>query len=90
MIIKKFTSHSNDLFCDVGKCRCPSPTFIGSDIEHLMKKRIKLTGYWDKNFFENVNKEKRKYECGGCNMKFDYQWKTDGVYISNNTMKIVQ
>ena len=42
VIIKKITSHRNDLFCDVGECKCPSPSFIGSDIEHLMKKKIKF------------------------------------------------
>lgn len=81
--IIKYTSHRNDLFCEVGQCECPSPLFIGSAIEHLMKKHIKLCGYNDHHFFSEVNKDFRKYECKGCGFSFDYKWTQEGVEVAN-------
>ena len=62
------------------KCDCPSDSFKGSAIEHLMKHRIKLYGYNDSNFFDNVNKEPHPYKCK-CGKEYRYQWTRDGVNV---------
>lgn len=66
----------NDLAIDF-KCTCPSDLFKGSDIEHLMKQRIHLYGYNDANFWGNVNKEPRKFNCK-CGREYTQQWFVDG------------
>ena len=74
---KKFRALGNDLYFDL-ECTCPNSLFIGTDIEGIMKHRIKLTGYNDANFFDNVNAEPRKGKCK-CGREFVYQWFRNGV-----------
>ena len=59
------------------KCTCPSRLFVGTDVEHLMKEEIRLSGYADANFFENVNEEPRSFRCK-CGKKYTQQWFRDG------------
>jgi hypothetical protein len=78
-----FTQHRNDLFCDVGRCKCSNPLFKGSNVEYLIKKKVKLTGYNDDNFFNNVNKDFKQYECNDCGAFFEYRWTPDFVIVKN-------
>lgn len=78
--ILNYTSHGNDLFCDVGYCDCPNESFVGTDIAHYMKKRIKFTGYNDDYFFNVVNAKPTKFSCK-CGKEFFFQWKREGVEI---------
>lgn len=64
----------NDLYADDVKCVCPSKKWIGTDIEHLMQRRISLNGYNDSNFFDNVNKKPRIGRCNQCGREYKYQW----------------
>lgn len=61
-------------------CTCPSPSWVGTSIEHLMKNRITLWGYADANFFDNVNKEPREFECN-CGIKYSQQWLRNGEVL---------
>ena len=73
----QFRSLGRDLFYDL-ECTCPSSLFIGTEVEHIMKHDIKLTGYADNYFFDTVNAEPRFGKCK-CGRKFTYQWFRDGV-----------
>lgn len=67
-----FRISRNDLYFEI-HCTCPDEKWIGTNIEHIMKHKIVLTGYNDSNFFNNVNKESRESKCK-CGRKFRYQW----------------
>lgn len=67
-------------------CDCPSDTFKDSPIAHLMKHKIKLYGYNDSNFFDNVNKEPRTMTCK-CGKVYQYQWKREHVLIKKVGVK---
>lgn len=73
-----FRALGRDLYYDL-KCTCPNRLFIGTDIEHIMKQNVTLTGYADNYFFDTVNAEPRIGKCGGCQREFQYQWFRDGV-----------
>lgn len=45
---------------------------------HLFKRKIKLSGYYDDNYFDNVHKHPHTNQCD-CGRKFTYQWFRDGV-----------
>lgn len=75
----EFESHVNDLFATI-QCECPSETFKGTAIEHLMKHKIRITGYNDNYFFDVVNKEPRILDCK-CGRKYQYQWTRDCVNV---------
>lgn len=83
--IYDYESRGNDLFCTIGQCLCPEPLFAGSSIEHLKKKKIKLTGYYDDYFFNVVNSEFKIFKCKGCGVKFNYRWTLDGVLVGGMT-----
>ena len=72
-----FEAIRNDLYAKV-QCTCPSKLFEGKPIAHLMKHWIKLVGYNDANFFDNVNREPRESACK-CGRGYRYQWLRDGV-----------
>lgn len=74
-----YHAHGFDLYAKPVECTCLDPRWSDSpEIAHLFKRKIKLTGYNDANFFENVHKEPRHGACE-CGRKFSYQWKLDGV-----------
>ncbi|EGL82069.1 hypothetical protein CathTA2_2432 [Caldalkalibacillus thermarum TA2.A1] len=75
----EFKRLGNDLFADF-QCQCPSPNFIGTDIEHLMKRKITLSGYADAYFFKVVNAEPNIFKCD-CGRVYKYQWFPHGVEI---------
>ena len=79
--ILEYRQIGNDIFCNLGECKCPSRLFIGSSIEHIMKESIKISGYYDDNFFDNVNKDIKKWECSKCDTVCNYRWTRDGVII---------
>lgn len=62
------------------ECDCPNERYKDSPLAHLMKHRIKLYGYNDSNFFDNVNKEPQTLTCK-CGRVYQYQWKRDGVKV---------
>ena len=74
---KRFTAHRRDLFFEL-QCTCPNKSFVGTNVEDLMKHTIRLSGYADDNFFDNVNKEPMHLACQ-CGRKFTVQWFRDGV-----------
>jgi hypothetical protein len=76
-----------DIECITGRdlvaefeCDCPNERYKGSPIEHLMKHIIRLYGYNDTNFFDNVNKEPQTLTCK-CGKEYRYQWTRDGVNV---------
>jgi len=75
---KPYRSLGNDLFCDALTCSCLDSRFKNSEVAHLFKTVIKLSGYYDDHFFSEVNKEPRKAKCS-CGSEFQYQWFPDGV-----------
>lgn len=75
----KFERFSNDLFAEF-ECKCPSKKWADSTIAHLMKTKIKLSGYADDYFFNVVNKEPRVVKCE-CGRSYKYQWFTNGVQV---------
>lgn len=62
-----------DIYAEKVECVCPHPLFIDSPVSHLMTNKIRLSGYDDDNFFDNVNKEPREGQCS-CGRKFKFQW----------------
>jgi len=59
------------------KCTYPSKLFKGTDIEHIMKETIRLSGYEDSHFFDVVNKEPRELTCR-CGKEYTQQWFREG------------
>lgn len=62
-----------DLYADAVECTCTNPLHADSPVAYLFKRKIRLSGYDDDNFFNNVNKEPREAACA-CGRKFKYQW----------------
>lgn len=73
-----FRRLSNDLFADV-PCKCLDPKWAGSSIAHIMKFKVRLTGYADNNFFDNVNAVPSECACRNCGRKYRAQWLREGV-----------
>lgn len=69
----EFRSIGNDLFASFF-CYCDD------DATGRMT-QIRLCGYDDANFFDNVNEEPSIVKCRNCEQKYWYQWKRDGVKI---------
>jgi hypothetical protein len=67
-----FDQHRNDLFakffCDA--CR-----------KNGVYEPIKLTGYNDNNFFQNVNKDFRELNHAPCGTTYLFKWTPDGVIV---------
>jgi hypothetical protein len=74
----------NDLAVDF-QCDCPHESFIGTDIENIMKHRIYLYGYNDSYFFNNVNAQPRSFKCK-CGKEYTQQWFNDG-YVEVKEIK---
>lgn len=71
-------SGGNDLYADKVECKCLDPKWKDSEVAHLFKTKISLSGYYDANFFDNVHKEPHEGKCQ-CGRKFTYQWFRDYV-----------
>lgn len=78
-LIEYETIAGNDLVASF-KCECPDESFKDSSFAHLMKHRIRLYGYNDLYFFEEVNKEPRMYNCK-CGFQYKYRWTYEGVEV---------
>jgi len=83
MKVLEYTRHRNDLFCEF-ECTCPSESWRNTPIEHLMKEKIKFSGYNDNYFFDVVNREPKIRTCK-CGKKYRYQWKREGVEVEEIT-----
>jgi hypothetical protein len=77
-VVLPYSQSRNDLYAEPVECRCPSPLFEDSDIAHLMKNKIRLSGYDDTNFFDRVNAQPREGRCR-CGRRYRFQWWRDGV-----------
>jgi hypothetical protein len=73
-----YESMGRDLYAERVECTCPDPMFKDSTVSHLFKTKIRLSGYYDDNFFDNVNKEPINLSCN-CGRKFKFQWFRDRV-----------
>ncbi len=62
-----FEQFRNDLFAEFD-CEC-------------CRQKVKLSGYNDDNFFNNVNKDFRQLTHKGCKTVHLYKWTIDGVII---------
>lgn len=63
-----------DLYAEKVSCNCPNPDYKHDpELASLLPTKIRLSGYADDNFFDNVNKEPREGQCS-CGRKFKYQW----------------
>lgn len=67
-----FEAIRNDLYAKV-RCNCPHHS-----MPDLLKHTIRLVGYNDANFFDNVNREPRESACK-CGRRYRYQWHRNGV-----------
>lgn len=74
---KPFRSLGRDLYFDLS-CTCTNPLFEGTSVADIMTHSVKLVGYADDNFFDNVNAAPRIGRCK-CGREFRYQWFRDGV-----------
>lgn len=74
-----FEHFSNDLYASL-KCTCPFTTTTGQTLE-FVKNTIRLVGYCDSNFFDNVNREPQQQKCPHCGREFSFQWTREGVAI---------
>ena len=72
-----FRALSRDLYCDI-ECQCLDPAFADSGVAHLFKRKVKLIGYADDHFFDQVNAEPRELPCK-CGRRLRYQWFRDRV-----------
>ena len=70
-----------DLFADF-ECTCPEPRYANDEVlSKYFNTKIKLSGYNDSYFFNEVNKEPRTVSCPTCNKKYQVQWLSDGVEV---------
>lgn len=68
----------NDLLCSV-ECNCPDSLFADSPkIAHLFKRKVRLHGYDDANFWCHVAGVVRTIECV-CGRSLEYRWTPQGV-----------
>jgi len=73
-----YESFGRDLYAAAVECVCLDPKWKDTDVSHLFKRKIKLSGYYDDNYFDNVHKHPHTSQCD-CGRKFTYQWFRDGV-----------
>lgn len=66
-------------------CTCPDKNYVGTPIETVMKTKIELSGYNDRYFWDEVNKEPREVECE-CGKKYTQQWKENGIVEVNEQL----
>lgn len=75
----RYKSLGRDLYADIGNCDCPA--FPDTPVLANVKKTMKLSGYADDNFFDNVNREPKRVECHVCKKAWNVQWRRDGVLV---------
>lgn len=75
----EYTALGNDLYCKFN-CTCPEERWKDSPLRDIMKTTIRLTGYNDNYFFDEVNKEPKEVKCK-CGNAYMVQWFRDGVEI---------
>jgi hypothetical protein len=73
----QFKRLGRDLYCDV-ECTCLDPAFAKSQVSHLFKRKLKLTGYDDNGFFDIANAGLSHVPCK-CGRVLEYQWTREGV-----------
>lgn len=73
-----YESFGRDLYAAAVECKCLDPKWKDTTVSHLFKRKIKLVGYYDDNFFDNVHKVAHSSKCD-CGRGFVYQWFRDGV-----------
>lgn len=67
-------SGGRDLYADKVACTCPNPRYKDDPVlAKLLPTYVRLSGYADDNFFDNVHKEAHTSACQ-CGRKFTYQW----------------
>lgn len=68
-----------DLYAEKVACNCPNAKYKDDPVlAKLLPTYVRLSGYDDANFFDNVHKEALNGACE-CGRKFTYQWLRDGV-----------
>lgn len=75
-----YEAYGNDLYCKFS-CTCLDPKWENLEVAHLFNTKIRLWGYNDANFFENVNKEPRNIECT-CGEVYSVRWFYDSVEVT--------
>jgi len=76
-MILHYERSRNDLFAEF-ECVCPNKRWGGTSIADIMKTKIKLSGYYDDNYFHNANAKPREIKCG-CGKKYTQQWFPNGT-----------
>lgn len=76
-MILKWERSRNDLHTSFN-CTCPSKRWEGTEIAHLMTTKIDLSGYFDSNYFDNVNAKPRQFKCQ-CGKQYTQQWFPNGT-----------
>lgn len=74
-----YDSLGRDLYAKF-KCTCLDPKWKDSEVAHLFHTTIRLCGYNDAYFFDEVNKEPKEIKCD-CGKLFKVQWFRDGVEV---------
>ncbi len=77
-----FQALGRDLFADI-QCDCPDPKWVNGPVAHLFKTKIRLTGYADDYFFDQVNARPRPIACPHCKREFSYRWTREGVLVES-------
>ena len=68
----------NDLLAQEVRCTCNNDELF-KDKPHLgIKRKVRLSGYNDRFFFDEVNKQPRNGKCR-CGRAYTYQWLTTHV-----------
>ena len=63
-----------DMYAQHVECKCLDPNWSDKPtVAHLFKRKIRLSGYDDNNFYDYVHKEPKNAACE-CGRKFSYQW----------------
>ena len=70
------------------ECTCFDLSYKDHPVFHsTFHTRVRLTGYADLNFFDNVNKSPRIIKCPCCNKEYSVQWFRDGVEVESVAAK---
>lgn len=77
---RRFEAIGRDLFYKL-ECSCLDPAFSDSSVAHLFKRKVRLTGYADDNFFDRANAHPNRGKCV-CGRAYTYQWFRDGIDIN--------
>lgn len=77
--ILNYTAFGNDLFAEF-HCSCPAKEYKDTGLADIMKTKIKLSGYNDAYFFNDINKTPAIISCV-CGKKYSTQWKRSGVSV---------